>query len=238
MKPIRNIQYIVVIQSLSAEDQQTGSELYNDVIKRGIQRKLDSSIMHGFFNSETKKNFIDALNYVEINADSISGGIVIHLETHGSEDRDGLILADRSLINWKDLNDIFRRINIKTCNKLFITMANCNGRYLYLGVDPYQKSPYQAYISSSSKVNPSEILDSFTTLFESLIESTDLISAYESQENCETKFYYKDCFAVFEESLKQFFANTNIDFTNKINQMALQDELEEHFEAFNFNESE
>src|ERR1043165_9129703 len=43
---------------------------------------------------------------------------------------------------WENLVEYFRPINVITRNNLFITMATFYGRFLYLGVDPYQKSPY------------------------------------------------------------------------------------------------
>jgi hypothetical protein len=226
----RSIKYIGVIQSLPIKDAQTGSELYNDVIRRRIDGLQDQSIkmMHSFFNSKSKQEFIDALRYFDANATTIPGGLLIHLETHGSADLDGLVLADNSLITWKELIDIFREINIKTCNKLFITMANCNGRFLLNGADPYKKSPYQAYISASTEVSSSEILEKFSILFEHLIGSGDLISAYRALEADKTNFFYKDSEKTFEESIKMY-VNDPSKMTNLNDWMETYPELKELF---------
>ena len=223
MKVKRSIKYIGVIQSLPVAEAQTGADIYNDVIRRRIDGLQDQSIkmMHSFFNSNSKQEFIDALKYYDANASTIPGGLLIHLETHGSADFDGLVLADNSLITWKELIDIFREINIKTCNKLFITMANCNGRFLLNGADPYKKSPYQAYISASNEVSSDEILEKFSILFEHLIGSGDLISAYMALEANKTNFYYKDSEMTFEESIKM-----HIDDSTKLTK--LEDWLEEY----------
>jgi hypothetical protein len=192
------INHIVVIQSLENE-RQTGEEIYNDCIKRQIEFRK-SAITHRFFKANTKKQFIEVLRYCHANAPYMAGGIVLHLEMHGDADRKGLVLADHSLITWAELVGYFRPINISTCNKLSVSMATCNGRYLYLGVSPYEKSPYSCYISASTTVSSSEIVDQFSLLFERLVENGNLVNAYLDMEARGTSFYYKDSKTTFEEA--------------------------------------
>ncbi len=141
METTRKIGLIGVIQSLPTSHAQTGADLYNDIIKRKIEGLSEErKILNQFFNVTSNEQFIDSLKYFVANAPVVSNGILIHLETHGSSNLDGLILADGSLIKWKELDDIFRDINIITKNNLFISMANCYGRYLFNGADPYKKN--------------------------------------------------------------------------------------------------
>jgi hypothetical protein len=199
---IGSIKHIVVIQSL-LEGERTGLTIYNDVIKRRIDHLQQDSIKmtHVFFDVATKEALIDSLRYINANARYVPGGILIHLEMHGN--MDGLALADNSRIGWKELVELLRPINIGTCNKLFLTMATCYGRYLYKGVDPYEKSPYSGFISASERVVEEEIEIKFSLLFESLIEYGNIVFAYTELEKTESNFYYKDSERVFEEAFLQ-----------------------------------
>lgn len=201
---VGNIKHIVVIQSLFSGDKRTGEELYNDNIRMQIEYAQAENIKmtHAFHNVEDEKSFIDILMYYEVNSKYMQGGVVIHLEIHGLENLQGLILTDGSIISWEVLSDLFRNVNINTCNKLYITMATCYGRYLYKGVDPKKKSPYSGYISASQKVTTGEVMEDFALLFQSLIKSTNLVKSYLELEEKGSNFYYKDSKRIFEENFQ------------------------------------
>jgi len=186
---IGNIKHIVIIQSL-VNEKLTGEELYNDCVRRRIDYQ-NKPMTHRLQNVHSKEELIELLRYFQYNASLLTGGILIHLEMHGDAALKGLILSNGELIEWKELIELFRPINIITCNKLFISMATCNGRFLYRGVDPYQKSPYSGFISASIIVNTAEILDKFSILFEHLIESGNLVKAYLKMEKTESTFIIK-----------------------------------------------
>lgn len=197
---IGDIKHIVIIQSL-VDERLTGDEIYTDCIRRRIDYQ-NKPMTHRLLNAHSKKELIELLKYFEYNASLLTGGILIHLEMHGAENLKGLVLSNGELIEWKELVELFRPINIISCNKLFITMATCNGRFLYKGVDPYKKSPYSGFISASTTVYASEIVDKFLILFEHLIENGNLVNAYLEMEKTESNFYYKDSERTFNDSYK------------------------------------
>ncbi len=191
---VGSIKHIIVIQSLFDEDKKSGKELYDDIISRMIDLKQEENIKmsHEYFDTPTKESFIEILRYIEAKAQYIPGGVLIHLEIHGSEKVDGLVLSDRKLIKWKELIALFRDINIKTRNQLYITMATCFGRQLYEGVDPNEKCPYSGYISASKKVKTQEVIENFSELFIKLIEDGNLIKSYLDVSTDDSNFFYKD----------------------------------------------
>jgi hypothetical protein len=197
---IGDISHIIVIESL-VNERLTGSELYNDIIRRNIEFKK-SGISHKFYETHSKESFINILNYYHANAPYMGGGILLHLEMHGDQDLSGLVLSDGTLLTWKELVDLFRPINVNSCNKLYLSLATCNGRFLYKGVHPHDKSPYSCYISASETVNLHQIVDQFSILFEQLIDNGNLITSYLLMEKQGTKFYYKDSKETFEEAFQ------------------------------------
>lgn len=200
---IGDIKNIFVIESLSEKDGiiYTGESLYNDYIKRRIEF-YDKDFRHEFSKVSNKVQLIDRLKFIETNSPYMMRGILIHLDMHGDEELNGLILSDKSLVTWEELAEQFRPINITSKNNLFITMGTCNGRFLYKGVNPYKKSPYSATISANKVVSSEEVYEKFGKLFEELIDRGNLIEAYLEMEKSGSSFYYKDSEKTFEEAYK------------------------------------
>ncbi|WP_299840361.1 hypothetical protein [uncultured Tenacibaculum sp.] len=214
---VGQVKHIIIIESL-VNERLTGKEIYDDCVRRRIDL-YDKPMTHNYYSVSTKEELIELLKYYQINATYMTGGILIHLEMHGSNKLDGLILSNGTLIEWSELIELFRPINLITCNKLFVTMATCYGRHLYKGVDPTQKSPYSGYISASIAVNPIEIVEKYSFLFEKLIEYGNLVAAYLEMEKTESNFYYKDSEATFKEAYQSFYDNqaNNPEFRAKFN---------------------
>lgn len=226
---IGKIKHIIVIESLNSL--KTGEALYKDVIERRIKyyQPDNDKMTHRFFSPKTKSDFIEILNYIIFNSDNMQGGLLIHLEMHGSKDLDGLFLADDSLIIWTELVDLFRQINIKMCDKLFITMATCFGRHLYKGGNAKLKSPFSGYISASNEVLVEEVMTDFTILFESLINTRNIVESYLHLDGKGSNFFYKDSLGVFEDSFKSTLANMKAD--PKIKEDILKFAMEESVKA-------
>ena len=197
---IGDINHIVVIESLIKE-RETGTELYNDIISRHIDFRK-SQMTHNLHKVHSKEEFKKLLSEYHANSAHMSGGILLHLEMHGNDQLTGLILSDGTLLTWEELVVLFRPININSCNNLYITLATCNGRFLYKGVHPHDKSPYSCYISASETVSNTEIIEQFSILFERLIANGNLVNAYLEMEEHGTKFYYKDSKETFEEAFQ------------------------------------
>jgi hypothetical protein len=225
---VGDIKNIIVIQSLGSYDKKTGEELYNDTIKRHIDYTQPENLKmnHYFHDVKDKNSLIEILKYYSINTLYMNGGVLIHFEMHGSVNKDGLILADNSLITWEEITEFLRIINLNINNRLYITMATCFGRYLYLGTTLDKKSPYSGYISASKEVMVEEIMADFTLLFEILIKSGNLVFSYLELDKNGSNFYYKDSKAVFEENFETF--KKNIEFKT----MILKSAKEKLFEQY------
>jgi len=208
---VGDIRHIIVIQSLSDKEKKTGKILYDDIIKRHIDylQSENLKMTREFHEVLDKKSFVEILHFYGINSQYMNGGIVIHLEMHGSEDKDGLILSDNSFISWEEIVDLLRIININTKNNLYITMATCFGRYMFKGVSDKKKSPYSGYISASKKVIVDEILDDFTMIYETLIANGNLVHSYLELDKKGSNFFYMDSETTFEKNFEAFKNNPN-----------------------------
>ena len=136
---------IYVVESLQ-DERQTGKELYDDIIKR-----------RSYCHSNLATEFVEVLsledwnNTIERIVQETKDNHVIpilHFELHGSDKRDGLVLAKGGLIPWGDFVSDMRRINIESQNNLFITMGVCFGMEILYHTSLEKPSPFFGIIGS------------------------------------------------------------------------------------------
>jgi hypothetical protein len=88
---------ITIIQSLQANDLHTGTkvredlEQYNIVYGRRLQIEL--------FDTETKNDFLKVIKNLTEKAINDVSFPVLHIEAHGSEDKEGIILKSNEFIS-------------------------------------------------------------------------------------------------------------------------------------------
>lgn len=197
------INTIYVIESLEDNERQTGTELYNDIIQRYAEYyKSDTKLVSSHFKVSSKSEFLDLLNHCKSIIPNMNLGLLIHIESHGSED--GIWLSNGDMVSWSQLQEYLIDINFTADNMLYISMANCYGRFLHKTIDLSKKVPFCAFISASIEVRPSQIGEYFEPFFDKLIQSRDFISAYKSRENFKSKFFYKDVELIFDEALMKW----------------------------------
>jgi len=205
---IGHIETIFIIESLSEGELKTGSELYNETLEKYYKYypEKENKLTIKLFTPNDRESFFDALNYVKYNCENSKLGILMHLEMHGGRAA-GLQLSDGSLVDWRELNETLTFINLKTCNRFYICMATCFGRSIYNAIDIKQTSPYSGYISASKEVKPAQILEDYEIIYQNILESHNLILAYEELQakNPESVFFYKDTDAVFKDLIDYTF---------------------------------
>lgn len=132
---------IYVIECVDKNEAQNKSakSLYDDIISK-IKYK-EPNIETQYYSIDSKKQFIDTLTNIK-NKDIEDKTVLIHFYLHGS--KKGLVANDNILINWEEIKDITREINIKTNNRLFLILANCYGSFFEENPN-LKKSTFQFY---------------------------------------------------------------------------------------------
>ncbi len=203
---------IFVIESLSADEKATGTELYNDIIKRYAEYHANGNeVHHQIFKVASKDQFIEAFRYIKQNAEYLSRGVLIHIETHGLGDKSGLYMADGSTVSWEELKPELIGINVALDNEMYITMATCYGRYLHEVIDISKQSPFSGFISASKEVGVNEILEDYTPFFEELLRTRDILEAEKILDAKGSNFYYKDVETVFNDLILDWLKNMRED---------------------------
>lgn len=167
---------IYIIESLQIGDKLTGTDLYNDLLKW-------KSFLHPDFkavlkNISNRRSFFALFD--ELLKECVNEGVspILHFEIHGALDQTGLVLTNKEPIQWNELADKLRPLNIQLKNGLFITMGVCHGCY-FLSKDVVSKSSlFQGIIASFDNLYNGSIYVQFLAFYEELFTSFDINKAY------------------------------------------------------------
>jgi len=162
MKPL-TYTHVYVIESLKPGESKTGTMLYNDIIKRQMERNGKGNNCE-LIEVQSKTELVRALYKISTIAITDLANPVIHLEMHGHVD--GIQLASGEMVTWAFLQVLLVQINGICGNNLLITMATCKGAYLFNTMQPDFRSPMWGFVGPFIDVNAQEILDSYTAFYE------------------------------------------------------------------------
>lgn len=170
MQQTTHFSKIYVLESLSPRDQRTGKLLWEDIdIANAFhQRELRTE----FLRAPTRTEFIRFLRRIQ--SDAASGEYpILHIECHGSTEKDGVILADNSHLSWAELKPLLTDINVASRCNLLVVMAACYGGYFGHVIVPTERAPCWGFIGPTQTVYPDEILSGFNAFYGALLTSLD-----------------------------------------------------------------
>lgn len=160
---------IYVIESL--DEGYTGRQLYDDYLK-------DLEYRHEWLEVEYKPvcdiaEFARVLDQVATTFIKDEKVPLLHLEAHGSEN--GLHLKSGECLEYGRLAESLRRINLLTCDSLFISIAACKSMYSaqrFLGTF-LEPTPFCGLLGSFVDMTSGEMMDAFKAFYEELFVSSD-----------------------------------------------------------------
>ena len=162
---------IYVIESLLGE-RQTGKELYEDIIKRRSYCQSDLATEYVQVLSLEDWYFTIKRIIQEVKDNHVIP--ILHLELHGSNNHDGLVLADRNLISWSNFVSDMRCINIETQNNLLITMGICFGMDILYYTSLEDPSPFFGIIGSLYALQNDDIYIRYSDFYDEFLQSFDI----------------------------------------------------------------
>ncbi|MCT8338567.1 hypothetical protein MG296_00745 [Flavobacteriaceae bacterium TK19130] len=161
-----------MIESLEIEEKQTGTELYNDLLRWKVigAEKLTAELI----NINSKKEFFSIIQKIQTDCENNNMYPIIHLEIHGSKNFEGLVLNSGELIKWLELYNDLVKLNESIGNNLFLTMAVCHGAYLMQLIKIDKPSPYWGIIGSFDEIYQQDILVRYNQFYDEFLTSFDL----------------------------------------------------------------
>jgi len=163
---------LYVIQSLDSTDNQTGTELYNDLLK--WKAFTNDKLTAELINVNSKKDFFTEFKKIKSECIDENKFPIIHFEIHGSENLDGLVLKSGELILWMELYQDLVNLNKSIGNNLFITMAVCHGAHLMQLIKIAKPAPYWGIIGSFDVIYEKDLLLRYNEFYDEFLSSFDL----------------------------------------------------------------
>lgn len=195
---------IYVIESL-LEDERTGLELYNSVIRWFEDRR---DIGTSFYSVDSKEELISVLEEISNECGSNGFKPLIHLEIHGLLDKSGLALVKDS-ISWEELSYYLRKINKASRWNLNLTMAVCYGNYFLGSLTPIEPSPVSGFIGSFEEIYEGDFVpryeEFYTTLRDTLSLDQAILAMMNQNRQFVNGFAYIDARRIFSDVYNRYF---------------------------------
>ena len=187
---------IWIIESLDSSDTMTGTNLYNDLIRRRGEQL-------GYLHTElaqvtTLADLVGLLGRIKQDVYSKAHLPFLHFEIHGNER--GLVLASKELVTWVELANLIREINIDTRNNVMVTTAVCFGGVAFTEIDPTKAAPFVGIIGPFAKVHQVDIEAGFHEFFDILLSKGSFDAAFEIlNQHGEVRFHFIPSLFLFDE---------------------------------------
>ncbi|MEZ4459400.1 MAG: hypothetical protein R3E66_06665 [bacterium] len=168
--------HIYIVESLFDEDESTGTRLAerlrSSVANNNKQLKID------FLEVENAKSFFATLEKISERAGKEGLWPILHLEIHGH--KGGLELGSGEIVEWKELAPKLSKINYRTRNNLFLTLAVCSGAWLAQVLNATQPAPFWGLVGPDQPEWNGVLLDGYEPFYDELLNSLDGDKALEA----------------------------------------------------------
>ncbi|MFZ2658122.1 MAG: hypothetical protein WAX69_24530 [Victivallales bacterium] len=167
--------HIYVIQSLGQAEFHSGRQLYDKVLKKQAESLGWLNVVYREIDTATQ--LFDLLEEIAENAKNKKEMPLLHFETHGS--KEGLTLTEEYVSYIKLLPDL-RKINVLTCNNLFIIVAACQGAYLRDILIPSlgEESPFWGVCGPSDELNGQILLEGYSAFYEECFKTENILAGF------------------------------------------------------------
>lgn len=105
---------------------------------------------------------------------------ILHIECHGSDQKDGIILEDGTFISWLELKPALTRLNIETRLNLIVVLSACYGAHIGTVIDPGDRAICWAFAGPTNTASPIELMNGFSSFYQSLLKELDCEAASKS----------------------------------------------------------
>lgn len=165
---------IHILQSLPNGHMNTGLHLF-----RSLQGRTDTEGHVEFTRIADAAELLGVLSSILHNLQETGQIPLIHLEVHGR--KEGFELSSGEFLEWIHLKEILAEINTGCGFNLFIAVSACSGESLVSMVRLTEPAPFWGCFGPREEsVKAGALLDTFTALYASLLDSGDVRQALEA----------------------------------------------------------
>jgi hypothetical protein len=166
---------LIIIESLPNDEKKTGYELHSTIIKYKTFEFPDLS--SDFYDINDRKDFFWLLKELVRKAVEENYFFSLHIEVHGFDD--GIELKNGEEITWGEMIPYLQDINIHYHNYLFIVLGICRGASIVKYINPSERAPFRALISSEKDIFLIDLIPGFEEFYKHFFFEFDAIESLE-----------------------------------------------------------
>jgi len=156
---------VVVIESLRADDLHTGRELVETVLAPAST--ADPGLGITLYEPRTGPDLHNVLTQTKRDAEQYHRSPIIHLEMHGG--KDGLALANGTVMQWADLASALTSINTVSRMNLLVVAAMCHGWHMASLLRPTDRAPAFGIVGTEDQIRAGDLLSTMQRFYKVLV---------------------------------------------------------------------
>jgi hypothetical protein len=165
---------VVVIESLRDGELKTGQRLRDDL--ETIAISMENLFAVRYVSVESANELASLLNELRSWVVESGGiGLCLHIECHG--DKDGIQLADDSVMSWDRLRPLLAGIHLASRMNLIFWLASCHGGYAVLACRYSETVPFTVMVGPGREIDPSTLLAFTSTFYTELFRTGNVTEA-------------------------------------------------------------
>ncbi|MBL7869826.1 MAG: hypothetical protein JNM71_17585 [Flavobacterium lindanitolerans] len=166
---------LVIIESLPDHETKTGFNLHSTIIKYKTFEFPDLSAE--FYDINDRKKLFWLLKELVRKAVDENHFFILHIEAHGFDD--GIELKNGEEVTWGEMIPYFQEINIRFHNYLFILLGICRGAGILKYINPMERAPFRALISSEKDIYVQDLIHGFEEFYKYFFFELDAVESLE-----------------------------------------------------------
>lgn len=172
-----NFNRIYIIESLRPQDRKTGKELYEDLLR---YQEIKYPILKVIYRCiSSKKEWDSLMDEIAVDCEQKGNQPILHLEIHGAESGDGLVLENGEYLAFDSIRPQIVRINVSSQCNLFLTLAVCKGLLLLRKIKLTEPMPFCGLLGAYDTIMEDDIAIRFNEFYEEFFCSFELAKAYQ-----------------------------------------------------------
>jgi hypothetical protein len=217
---------IVFFESLNSNELKTGKSLAEDLEYINIKNTIKIPIE--FYDIPNVSTFIKHLEKITKEAEKKTVFPIIQIDAHGSNNPPGLVMKSGELIEWIDLEENLRKLNIASKGNLLLVTASCFGQFANTSVAIANRAPFWAVVGPMASIQVNDIMRSLRRFYSSLLSQSSPYDIAESLNNSSLKvvtaeWFFVQSYRYLVEKLDPSLPASKSEFENLLNQYFMLD---------------
>jgi len=166
---------IVILESLPDHEEKTAYELHSTIIQYKTYELPD--LTSEFYEIKDRADLFWLLKELVRKTVEDDFLFVLHMEMHGFDN--GIELKNGEEVTWGEMIPYFQEINVHFHNHLLIVLGICEGAGIIQYINPLERAPFNALISSEKKILLMHLIPGFEEFYKHFFFEFDAVEALE-----------------------------------------------------------